>query len=172
MTIFSKTKAFCFISQNPLDKLQYSLVFTKSHVFLWEANFQGLTTGFACLPIISRTFIVGCICLTKNTGFFTQWGIYLYLLYPTHVLFIFFFFYATLRLILEVISFTKVTQSNTKHSVDLPTMHSHSFNVMSPYICNARCHCMLYHVICIMNAIWTTQSTPLTDVMDNHITCI
>ena len=27
MTIFSKTKAFCFISQNPLDKLRYSLFF-------------------------------------------------------------------------------------------------------------------------------------------------
>ena len=62
--------------------------------------------------------------------------------------------------------------SNTKHNVDLPTMHSHSFNVMSPCICNARFHCMLYHVTCIMNATWTTQSTPHTSVMDNHITCI
>ena len=35
--------------------------------------------------------------------------------------------------------------SNTKHSVDLPTMHSHPFNAMSPGICNARFHCMLYH---------------------------
>ena len=62
--------------------------------------------------------------------------------------------------------------SNTKHSFDLLTMHSHPFNMMSLCICNARCHCMLYHVTCIMNATWTTQSTPLTDVMDNHITCI
>ena len=62
--------------------------------------------------------------------------------------------------------------SNTKHSVDLPTMHSHPFNAMSLCICNARCHCMLYHVTCIMNATWTTQSTSLTIVMDNHITCI
>ena len=30
---FSKTKAFCFINQNPLDKLRYLLVFTKSRVF-------------------------------------------------------------------------------------------------------------------------------------------
>ena len=61
---------------------------------------------------------------------------------------------------------------NTKHNVDLPTMHSHPFNTMSPCISNARCHCMLYHVTCIMNATWTTQFTPLTSVMDNHITCI
>ena len=62
--------------------------------------------------------------------------------------------------------------SNTKNSVDLPTMHSHPFNAMSLCICNASCHYMLYHVTCIMNAPWTTQSTPLTGVMDNHITCI
>ena len=62
--------------------------------------------------------------------------------------------------------------SNTKHSIDLPTMHSHPFNAMSPCICNARCHCMLYHVTFIMNATWTTQSTPLTGVMDNPITYI
>ena len=62
--------------------------------------------------------------------------------------------------------------SNTKDSVDLPTMHSHPFNAMSPCICNARCHCMLYQVTCIMNATWTTQSTPLSGAMDNHITYI
>ena len=62
--------------------------------------------------------------------------------------------------------------SNTKHSVDLPTMHSHPFNAMSPCICNVRCDYMLYHVTCIMNATWTTQSTQLTGVMDNHITYI
>ena len=41
-------------------------------------------------------------------------------------------------------------------------MHSHPFNAKSPCICNAICHCMLYHVTCIMNATWTTQSTLLT----------
>ena len=54
----------------------------------------------------------------------------------------------------------------------LPTMPLHPFNAISPCICNARCHFMLYHVTCIMNATWTTQSTPLTSAMDNHITCI
>ena len=36
------------------------------------------------------------------------------------------------------------------------TQHSHPFNAMSPCICNAMCHCMLYHATCIMNATWTT----------------
>ena len=57
---------------------------------------------------------------------------------------------------------TEPTQSNTKCSVDSSTMHSHPFHAMSPCICNAICHCMLYHVTCIMNATWTTQFTPLT----------
>ena len=141
-------------------------------MFFWVANFRGLTVGFARRSTLLKTFTIGYICLTKNTGFFTQGDIYPYLLYPTHVFFISFFFYATVRLILDVVPFTEPTQSNTKYSVDLPTMHSHPFNAMSPCICNARCHWMLYHVTCIMNATWTTQSTPLIGVMDNHITCI
>ena len=82
---FSKTKVFCFISQNLLDKLRYSLVFTKSRVFLWVTNFRGLTACLAFLPTLSRTFIAKYICLTKNTGFFTQWDIYPHLLYSTHI---------------------------------------------------------------------------------------
>ena len=35
-------------------------------MFLWVANFWGLTAGFACLPTLSRTFIIGYICLIKN----------------------------------------------------------------------------------------------------------
>ena len=71
MTIFSKTKDFCFINQNQLDNLRYQLVFTKFRVFLWVENFRGLITGFARLPTLSRTFIVGYICLIKNTELFT-----------------------------------------------------------------------------------------------------
>ena len=40
-------------------------------------------------------------------------------------------------------------------------MHSHTFNAMSPCMCNAMRHCMLYHATCIINATWTIQSTPL-----------
>ena len=102
---FSKTKAFFFINQNPLDKLQYSVVFTKSRVFLWVENFRGLIVGFIRLSTLSRTFIAGYICPTKNTMFFTRGGIYPSLLYITHVFFISFFSYATMRLILDVVPF-------------------------------------------------------------------
>ena len=66
-----------------------------------------------------------------------------------------------MRRCLELSHLTEPTQSNTKRSVDSSTMHSHPFNAMSPCICNAICHCVLYHITCIMNATWTTQSTPL-----------
>ena len=46
--------------------LQYLFNFIKSHVFLWVVNFRGLTTGFARLSTLSRNFITGYICLTKN----------------------------------------------------------------------------------------------------------
>ena len=143
---FSKTKSFCFINQNPLDKLRYSLVFTKFCVFLWVANFRGLTAGFACLPTLSRTFIARYICLTKNTWFFTRGGIYPYLLYQTHVFFISFFFYATVRLILNVVPFYRAhhrtpntmsiyhvltTYHQTPNIVSISTMHSHSCPMMS-----------------------------------------
>ena len=156
-------------------------------MFLWVANFRGLTSGFARLQTLSQTFIAGYICLTKNTEFFTRGGIYPFLLYPIHVFFISFFFYATVRLILDVVPFYRAhhrtpntvsinhvltTYHRTPNIVSIYQPCTHPFNTMSPCICNAGCHCMLYHVTCIMNATWTTQSTALTDVMDNHITYI
>ena len=123
---FSKTKAFCFINQNPLDKLRYSLVFTKSHVFLCVANFRGLIVGFARLPTLLRTFIAGYICLTKNTGFSTRVGIYPSLLYPTHIFFISFFFYAIVRLILDIVPFYRA-HHRTPNTVSIyqPYTHTH-----------------------------------------------
>ena len=106
---------------------------------------------------------------------------------PNTRIFHFLFLYATVRLILGVVPFYRAhhqtpntlsiyhvltTYHRTPNTVSISTMHSHPCHAMSPCICNARCHCMLYHVTCIMNATWTTQSTPLTNVMDNHITCI
>ena len=57
--------------------------------------------------------------------------------------------------LLDVVPFIELTQSNTKHNVDLPTMHSHTHEMRCfPCICNAKCHCMLSHVTCIMNTTW------------------
>ena len=70
--------------------------------------------------------------------------------------------YSTMQLCWTLSHLIEPTQSNTKHSVNSSIMHSHPFNVMSPFICNAIYHCMLCHPTCIMNVTWTTQSTSLT----------
>ena len=165
---FSKTKAFCFINQNPLDKLRYSLVFTKSCVFLWVANFRGLTVGFARLPTLSRTFIAGYICITKNTRFFTRRGIYPYLLYLIHVFFISFFFYATVRLILDVVPFYRA-HHRTPNTVSISTMHSHPCHAMSVHKCNAM-SLHVSHATCTMNDTCnSSKSYFMPSIMDNHI---
>ena len=126
----SKTKSFCFINQNPLDKLRYSLVCTKSCVFFSVMNFRGLTAGSTCRPTLSRTFIARYIFLTKNIGFFTRVGICPYLLYPTHVFFISFYFYETVRLIFDVVPFYRA-HHRTPNTVSFSTIHSHPCHVMS-----------------------------------------
>ena len=68
-------------------------------------------------------------------------------------------FYSTMRLYWTLSYLTKPTQSNTKRSGNLPNMHSHPFNAMSPCIC----HCMLYHVTCTMNATWTILLINITN---------
>ena len=72
-------------------------------------------------------------------------------------------FYSTVRLCWTLSHLAEPTQSNTKRNVDLPNMHSHPFNAMSPCICNARCHCMLYQVTCTMNATWTILLMHITN---------
>ena len=109
-------------------------------------NFRGLTASFARLPKLLRTFIAEYICLTKNTGFFTRGGIYPSLLYLTHIFFISFFFYATVRLILDVVPFYRAhhrtpnivsiyhvltTYHRTLNTVSISTMHSHPCHAMS-----------------------------------------
>ena len=89
--------------------------------------------------------------------------------YPAHI---FFTIFSIVRLCWTLSHLSSPPNQTPNTMLILPTMHSHPFNTMSLCICNTRYHCMLYHVTCIMNATWTTQSIPLTSAMDNHITCI
>ena len=102
-------------------------------MFLLVANFRGLTVGFAHLPTLSRTFIAGYICLTKNTGFFTRWGIYPSLLYPTHIFFISFLFYAPVRLILDVFYRVYHRTPNTVSIYHVLTTYHPTPNTVSIY---------------------------------------
>ena len=94
--------------------------------------------------------------------FHSRGGIYPFLLIPS-TLFFFFTIFINCVTLLDVIPFNRAHPISTKRSVDLPTMHSYPFNAMSPCICNARCHCMLYQVTCIMNATWTILLMHITN---------
>ena len=151
---FSKTKAFCFINQNPLDKLRYSLVFTKSRVFLWVANLDPrmLRTPFDTFANFHHWIHM----FNQEYWVFHPRGYLSILAIPNTRIFHFLFLlcnrethFGRCPILPSPPSNTKHNidlpcthdiPSNTKHSVDLPTMHSHPFNAMSPCICNARCH--------------------------------
>ena len=62
--------------------------------------------------------------------FHPRGGIYPFLLYPTHVFFISFFFYVTAKLILDVVPFYQA-HHRTPNTVSISTMHSHSCHAMS-----------------------------------------
>ena len=144
-------------------------------MFLWAANFQGLTVSFAHLSTLSRTFIARYICLTKNTGFFTRGGIYPFLLYPTHVFFILFFFYAIVRLILDVVPFYRAhhrtlntasiyhvltTYHRTlKQCRSLPCTHTHVMRCPVHMQCKMSLHvisCHMHNECYMDNTIHTT----------------
>ena len=101
---FSKTKSFCFINQNQLDKLRYSFVFTKSCVFMvseFPGSLHRLRTSFNTFANFHHWIHMS----NQEYRVFHPRGISPYLLHPTHVFFISFFFYATVRLILDVVPY-------------------------------------------------------------------
>ena len=135
-------------------------LYSKPCIFLWIANFRGLTLGFASLPRLSRVFTIGHICITKNNEAFTRGGIYPYFLYPTHI---FIFMYTIVRSCWTLSHRTKATQSNIKHSVD----YNHA---LTPISCDAMCHympipCHIYDECCMKNS--THAYHPC--IMDNYI---
>ena len=144
---FFKTKAFCFINQNPSDGSRYQLAFPKFRVFmhLWATDFQVYTVGH-CTPFqhfygLSPLVIMSnrkCQVFHPGGG----GGIYPNLLCLTHIFFIF----KTVRLILDVvlcyrahhrtpntvsINHVPTTYHRTPKTVLISTMHSHPCHVMS-----------------------------------------
>ena len=93
------------------------------------------------------------ICITINTGCFTRGGIYPFMLLPDT---------SFLYHIIQPCDFVGLCPTldslpnQSPNAVLIFIYASHPFNTMSPCICNAMRHCMLYHVTCIMNATWTT----------------
>ena len=99
------------------------------------------------------------LCLTTINESFTREGAYPYLLLPDTS---FLYHFIQLRDSVRRRPTVPSPPNQTPNVVLIITMHLHPFNAMSQCICNAMRHDMLYHATCIINAIWTTQSIPLT----------
>ena len=81
------------------------------------------------------------LCLTIIDGFSPPRGIYSFLPIHRHI-FSLYIIYKIVRLYWTLSHLTEPTQSNSKHSIDSLTMHSHPFNTMFLCICNTICHCI------------------------------
>ena len=78
-----QNKRFLFYTSTPWT-VSKKLLYSKAMCLLWVTNFQGFTVGVVHPPTLSRTFTVGCICLTKNT-FLSHEGVSIpSCYYPTH----------------------------------------------------------------------------------------
>ena len=166
---FFKTKAFCFIHQNPLDGSRYRLAFPMFRVFmhLWAMDFPVYTAGrhmpFQYFYDLSPPVIMS----NRECRVFHPRGrgIYPNLLCPTHIFFIF----KTVRLMLDVvpcyrayhrtlntvsINHVPTTYHRTPNTVSITTMHSHptQFGVPMHMKCSYAIPC-LYHAIYMMSAI-------------------
>ena len=155
LTIFSKTKAFCFINQNPLDKLRYSLVFTKSHVLLWVANFWGLTAGFTRLPTLSRTFPIGYLSLLAIPN--TRILHFFFLLCDHDILEVVPFYQAHHRTPNTVSIYHVLTTYHRTPNTVLISNHTHVMRY-PVHKCNVCAIAYLYHVTNMMNVIWKILS--------------
>ena len=109
---------------------------SKSCVFLWVANFWDLTAGFTSLLTLSRAFIVGYICITKNNRVSPKGVSIPTSCYPTHI-FIFRFHFNRTTL-LDVVPLCR-THHQTPNAVLIITMHSHPCHAMFPCINAMRC---------------------------------
>ena len=144
-------------------------LYSKPCLFLLVANFWGLTIGFARLLTLSRVFIVGHICITKNIGAFTRGGIYPYL--TQHI----FSFYCIQPCDLVGRCPNVPSPPNqTPNAVLIITMHSHPCHVLFPCITAKQCNAPLHVISCRMHNEGNMDTIPhhLPGIIDNHITCI
>ena len=132
-----------------------SIFYIQYHAFVWVADFWCHIAGSANLDTFTAYHRWG-LCLAIIRGSFTRGEIYPNLLGTRHIFYL--SFQSTVQLCWTLSHLTEPTQSNTKRSVDLPTMNSHPFNAMSPCICNVCAIAYLYHDTYMMNVIWTILS--------------
>ena len=128
----------------------FFLIDMKIYVFVGHGFSSSHHKMLCAFPTLSRTFIVGCICLTKNNGFFTQWCIYLFLLCPTHV----FFMLCNHETHFVRCPITKLTTHSPRMMNDYNHAHTHptQCDVLVHMQCKMSMH--VSHVTCTMNTTW------------------
>ena len=138
-------------------------LYSKPCVFLWVANFRGLTAEFAYLLQFHGLSPLD----TPNIPGLSPEGVSIPAYYYRHI-----FSFSFIQPCDPVGRCPTVPSpaNQTLNTVLIITMHSHPFNAMSSCICKVMRHCMLYHATCIMNVTWTMlkpYTSPCT--MDNYI---
>ena len=95
-------------------------------MFIWVANFRGLTAGFAGLSTLLRTFIAGYICLTKNKiwVFHPGWRFAPILLHPNIRSLPLLLFYTTVSLDFGCCFISELT-THSSRMANNSTMHPH-----------------------------------------------
>ena len=131
-----------------------SILCSKSCAFVWVADFWCLIASFSN-PDTFTTFHCWRLCLAIIDRFFTRGRIYLFLL----ILGTYFLYHFNQSCdSVGRCPIYRVHPIKHKHSVDLPTTHSHPFNVISLCICNVCVIAYEFHVLYVMNVIWTTPA--------------
>ena len=174
---FSKTKSFCFINQNPLDKLRYSLVFYQVSCVFVGSEFSGSHRRL-CMPSDTfANFHLWIHMYNQEYRVFHPRGYLSLLAIPKTRIFHFHFLLCNRETHFGRCPILPSPPSNTKHSVDLPctynipsnTKHSvdlyHALTLMS---CNVSCiNAMQSHCMYLM---LYAQRMPRATIQ-NHTSC-
>ena len=126
-------------------------------MFIWVTKFRGLTADFAHLPTLSRTFITGYICLTKNkfwifhpVGVGGGREIYPILFHPNTCDLLLLLFYTTVSLDFGRYPISELTTHsprmvNNQHHVHTPDL-TRCYRAYEMHLC----HFILCHATCII----------------------
>ena len=120
---FSKTKAFCFINQNPLGNLRYQLVFTKFRVFFVGSEFPGSHHRLRTPSDTFTNFHRWIHMSNREYRVFHPRGYLSLLAIPNTGIFHFLFLLCNHETHFGCCPILPSPLSNTKHSVDQPCTH-------------------------------------------------
>ena len=129
MTIFPKQKLLFYKSKSIGKTLIFTCLYQVPGVFV-GSEFSGSHRRLHTPSDTVVNFHHWIHMSNQEYRVFHSRGMYPSLLYPTHVFLISFFFYATVRLILEVVPFYR-PHHRTPNTVSISNIHSHPCHAMS-----------------------------------------